>query len=71
MLNTEDLYGQVGHLLMQRRGKTYRDEVRHQMIGLPAPEAFGVLIREEGLSESWQDLQSETDDIFDTILPTQ
>jgi len=71
MLNTEDLYGQVGNLLMERRGKTYRDEVRHQMIGLPAPQAFGVLIREEGLSESWQDLQSETDDIFDTILPTQ
>ena len=71
MLNTEDLYGQVGNLLMQRRGKKYRDEVRNQMIGLPAPEAFGVLIREEGLSESWQDLQSETDDIFDTILPTQ
>ncbi len=71
MLNTEDLYGQVGHILMQRRGKTYRDEVRNQMIGLPAPQAFGVLIREEELSESWQDLQLETDEIFDSILPTQ
>jgi pseudouridine 5'-phosphatase len=71
MLNTEDLYEQVGHILMERRGKRYREEVRSQMIGLPAPQAFGVLIREEGMSETWQELQSETDAIFEGILPTQ
>lgn len=71
MLNTEDLYSEVGHILMQRRGKTYRDFVRNQMIGLPAPEAFGVLIREESMRESWQELQRETDDIFESILPTK
>lgn len=71
MLNTEDLYEQVGHILMQRRGKTYRDEVRKKMIGLPARHAFGVLIEEEGMSDSWQELQEETDKIFETILPTQ
>ena len=71
MLNTEDLYLEVGEVLMQRRRKTYRDVVRKQMIGLPAREAFGVLIREEQLSESWQELQLETDEIFETILPTQ
>ncbi len=71
MLNTEDLYSEVGHILMQRRGKTYRDVVRNQMIGLPAPEAFGVLIREENMQESWQKLQRETDDIFESILPTK
>ena len=71
MLNTEDLYEQVGQLLMQRRGKSYRDEVRNKMIGLPAPEAYGVLIEEEGMLESWQELQQEKDEIFETILPTQ
>ncbi len=71
MLNTEDLYAQVGHILMQRRGKLYREEVRNQMIGLPAPEAFGVLIREDKLTESWQELQKETDGIFEDMLPTQ
>ena len=71
MLNTEDLYMDVGEILMQRRRKTYREEVRKKMIGLPAREAFGVLIREEQLSESWQELQLETDEIFETILPTQ
>ncbi len=71
MLNTEDLYEQVGHILMQRRGKRYREEVRSQMIGLPAPQAFGVLIREEAMTETWQELQRETDAIFEGILPTQ
>jgi len=71
MLNTEDLYEQVGHILMQRRGKLYRPEVRRQMIGLPAPQAFGVLIREENMRESWQELQKETDGIFEDMLPTQ
>ena len=71
MLNTEDLYEQVGHILMQRRGKIYREEVRSQMIGLPAPQAFGVLIREENMTESWQELQKETDGIFEDMLPTQ
>ena len=41
------------------------------MIGLPAPQAFGVLIREEGMRETWQELQRETDGIFEGILPTQ
>lgn len=71
MLNTEDLYEQVGYTLMQRRGKTYRNEVRKKMIGLPARHAFGILIEEEGLSESWQELQQEAEKIFETILPTQ
>ncbi|HUP81955.1 MAG TPA: HAD family phosphatase [Pirellula sp.] len=71
MLNTEDLYEQVGHLLMRRRGKKYSDEVRNRMIGLPAPQAYGVLIEEEGMSETWQELQQETDEIFEKILPTQ
>ncbi len=71
MLNTEDLYGQVGEILMQRRDKTYRDVVRREMIGLPAEMALGVLIQEEGLKESWQELQKEAEEIFETILPTQ
>lgn len=71
MLNTEDLYEQVGNILMQRRGKTYRDTVRKKMIGLPARQAFGVLIEAEGMSDSWQELQQEAEKIFESILPTQ
>ncbi len=70
-LNTEDLYEEVGQELMARRGKTYRDEIRQQMMGLPAPQAYAVLIRAEGLSESWEELQKESDTIFETILPNR
>jgi beta-phosphoglucomutase-like phosphatase (HAD superfamily) len=68
LLNTEDLYEEVGQILLQRRGKPYREEVRQRMIGLPAPEAFGVVIEHEGLTDTWQELQKETDEIFEGIL---
>lgn len=71
LLNTEDLYGEVGEILMQRRGKVYREEVRRRMIGLPAPQAFGVLIEAEDLNETWQELQKETDEVFEELLPTR
>ncbi len=41
------------------------------MIGLPAPQAFGVLIEAESLSETWEELHDETLAIFDAILPTR
>lgn len=71
ILNTEDLYDQVGTILMERRGRSYREEVRQQMIGLQARQAFGILIQEEGLTETWQELQAEADSIFHEILPNQ
>ena len=71
VLNTEDLYGEVGQIMMKQRGRTYRDEVRRAMIGLPAPQAFGVLIEAESLKETWQELQEETDRVFDELLPTR
>jgi pseudouridine-5'-monophosphatase len=71
LLNTEDLYQQVGIELMRRRGKEYREEVRKKMIGLPAAKAFGVLIEEEGLLDTWQQLQKETDDLFESVLEEQ
>ena len=71
LLNTEDLYNEVGEILMQRRGKFYRDSVRKRMIGLPAPQAFGVLIEAESLAETWEELHDETLAIFEEILPTR
>lgn len=68
LINTEDLYEDVGKILLSRRGKVYREDVRQKMIGLPAPEAFGVVIEAENLKDTWQDLQRETDEIFEGIL---
>ena len=68
LINTEDLYEDVGKILLSRRGKVYREDVRQKMIGLPAPEAFGVVIEAENLQDTWQDLQRETDEIFEGIV---
>lgn len=68
LLNTEDLYQEVCQTLMARRGKKYDEDVRRKMIGLPAPLAFGVLIEYGGLTDTWQQLQEETDALFEGIL---
>ncbi len=71
LLNTEDLFGDVFDVLLGRRGKTYRNEVRQRMIGLPAQQAFETLIEAESLAEPWRELQTETDEIFEQLLPTK
>lgn len=71
LLNTEDLYQEVCQTLMARRGKKYEEDVRRKMIGLPAPLAFGVLIEQGGLTDTWQQLQEETDALFEGILETR
>jgi HAD superfamily hydrolase (TIGR01509 family) len=71
LLNTEDLYQEVCQTLMARRGKRYDEEVRRKMIGLPARLAFGVLIEHGGLKDTWQQLQEETDALFEGILDSR
>jgi HAD superfamily hydrolase (TIGR01509 family) len=71
MLNTEDLYWQVGQEMMQRRGREYREPVRRGMMGLPARQAWQVLIEAEDLPDTWEALQAECDAIFDRILADQ
>ncbi|MFM8571944.1 MAG: HAD family hydrolase [Pirellula sp.] len=71
LLNTEDLYEEVTKQLLSKRGRTFKDEVRRRMIGLPAPKAYEVLIQSELLEETWEELHEETEGIFEGILETQ
>ncbi len=71
LLNTEDLYEEVTKELLQRRGRTFKEEVRIKMIGLPAPKAYEVLIESESLEETWQELHEDTERIFEGILETK
>lgn len=71
LLNTEDLYEEVTKELLQRRGRTFKEEVRTKMIGLPAPKAYQVLIESESLEETWQELHEDTERIFEGILETK
>jgi HAD superfamily hydrolase (TIGR01509 family) len=69
MFDTEPLYYEAGCRLLKRRDKTFRDEVRRQMMGRPGPVAMQVLIDAEGLhGESAEALLQETEDYMLELL---
>jgi HAD superfamily hydrolase (TIGR01509 family) len=70
-LNTEDIYGESGSILMSRRGKIFREDVRSRMTGLPAPKAYEVLIQAESLTETWEELHEESKAILGELLPSR
>ncbi len=67
-LNSEDLYLEVCTELMARRGMDYDLQTRAAMMGLPAPQAFHVLIDRKQLTDSPLELQNECDGIFEGLL---
>ena len=71
IFNTEDLYDQVGQILMQRRGKNFTRELKLAMMGLPGPVAFEVMRERGGVEDSAQDLQDEADAVFVDLLPSE
>ena len=71
LINTEDLYEEVTKEILSRRGKVFKEEVRRRMIGLPAPQAYQVLIQSESLQDSWEQLHEETEVLFEGILQTR
>lgn len=71
MFNTEDLYDQVGEILLQRRGQSFTRELKLAIMGLPGPTAFEVMRNWCELDDSVQQLQLETDEIFATMLPDE
>lgn len=71
MVNTEELYSEVGEILLSRRGKRFSLELKAAMMGLPGPQAFGVMIDREGLSDTHTTLALESDEIFVDLLPTK
>ena len=71
MFNTEDLYDQVGSLILQKRGQRYTRELKLAMMGLPGNVAFEVMRSRCGLDDSVESLQQETDKIFADLLPKE
>ena len=64
MFDTEDVYNRVGRELMRRRGCDYPDELCHAVMGTPPEASFTTMIRWHSLSDTWQELQKESDAIF-------
>jgi len=69
MFNTEDVYSLAGEELLGRRGKVFSKELKNAMMGLPPRPSFEAMIQHCNLSESWQELAAESNDIYLRLLP--
>ena len=69
MFNTEDLYDLAGQKLLKPRGHEFTREAKLAMMGLPGKVAFAVMINHYDLDDSVEQLQLETDEIFQSLLP--
>ena len=64
MFDTESLYSEVGRELMRRRGVDYPDDLCHAVMGTPPEASFTTMIQWHSLTDTWQELQEESDAIF-------
>lgn len=71
LFNTEDLFDQIGLTMLEKRGKTFDPELVKRMMGQQAKVALQLFIDHYELSETVADLQRETDELFEEILPAQ
>lgn len=71
LVNTEELYSDVGHALLNRRGKQFTRSLKNAMTGLPGPKAFAVMIERAELTDSIEQLSAESAVIFAEMLPAR
>lgn len=71
LVNTEELYTQVGTAILEKRGKIFRRELKDAMTGLPGPLAFRLMIQWENLSDTVEILEEESRTLFADLLPLQ
>ena len=71
LVNTEELYSEVGHTLLNRRGKQFTRSLKNAMTGLPGPQAFAVMIEQAQLTDTADQLSAESAVIFADILPAR
>lgn len=71
MFNTEDLYTQVGSEMLGRRGKEVTRELLSEMMGRQSSVALQIMIDWHNLSDTVEQLERETDEIFDKVLEKQ
>ncbi len=68
MVNTEELYTEVGGVLLKRRGKQVTRELLDNMMGRQSSVALQVMIDWHNLDDTVEALQRETDEIFSGLL---
>ncbi len=71
IFNTEELYAEVGDRLVRKRGYRMERRLLDQMMGRPSPVALQIMIDWYGMDATVTELQQETAEIFDEILPAR
>ena len=71
LLNTEELYWDVGSEILRRRGHTATRELIDQMMGRPSRVALQIMIDWHQLDASVAELQAETREIFESLLDSR
>src|SRR5579862_120709 len=70
MFNTEEIFNLSGRELLRRRGKEMTPALLSMMMGRRSDEAFPMMIKALGLTESQEDLRAEERAIFHDLLWT-
>ena len=68
LVNTEELYQDVGTELLRRRGCSFDADLLDAMMGRPQQVALGVMIEWHGLDDTVETLAAETKQIFQSLL---
>lgn len=71
LVNTEELYQDVGAELLRRRGRTFEPELLDRMMGRPQQVSLRIMIEWHGLSDTVERLATETREIFVSLLDTR
>ncbi|MBS0210567.1 MAG: HAD family phosphatase [Planctomycetes bacterium] len=71
MFNTEDLYQGVGTELLRRRDRDFPPELLDRMMGRPGRVSLQIMIDWHQLTDTVEQLQLETEQIFEGILDTK
>ena len=68
LVNTEELYQDVGSELLHRRGKVFDADLLDAMMGRPQAVALATMIDWHGLADTVEMLAAETKEIFQGLL---
>lgn len=68
MFNTEEIFHLTGTELMRQRGREATPELFQRMMGRRAHEAFAAMIEFMGLDDTIEELQRDSDRIFEELL---
>lgn len=64
MFDTEDTYWKSATKLLARRGAVYTDEMHEFVMGRPPQDCFELMKETFGFPETWQELQTESENLF-------